>query len=72
MSIIASFKSYTTKLWWEYGGEGPLWQKSSYDEVVDNAEGVDRLILYVLNNPVRKGMVDHWEDYHYSGIMHEL
>ena len=72
LSIIASFKSYTTKLWWEYGGKGSLWQKSSYDKVIDNMEEADKLILYVLNNPVRKGIVDCWEDYEYSGMMHEL
>jgi len=72
LDLIASFKSYTTKLWWDFGGEGPLWQRSSYDEVIDSMGNVDQLILYVLNNPVRKGLVDHWKDYQYSGIMHEL
>lgn len=67
LNWIAHFKTYTTQQWHKSGGNGPLWQKSSFDSVIDQFEPVDDLIHYVLNNPVRKGLVDNWEDYPYCG-----
>ena len=66
---IAEFKSYTTRIWWKHGGKGPLWQESSYDHVFRYNESMQKAAWYVLNNPVRKGLVDKWEDYPYSAIV---
>lgn len=66
---IAEFKSYTTRIWWKHGGKGQLWQKSSYDHVFRYNESMQKAAWYVLNNPVRKGLVDQWEDYPYAAIV---
>lgn len=65
---IGRFKSFTTtQIWWRFGGTGALWQKSSYDQVIRWNDSVEAVIDYILNNPVRKGIVARWEDYPYSG-----
>ncbi|MEE9169127.1 MAG: hypothetical protein V3U73_05140, partial [bacterium] len=56
---IGNFKKYTTtQIWWEKGGVGSLWQKSSYDRVIRYNNSADFVVRYILNNPVRKGLVE--------------
>lgn len=67
---IAQFKSYTTsQVWWKRSGKGPLWQKSSYDEVIRYLDSPESAARYVVNNPVRKGLVQHWEEYPYAKMV---
>jgi len=40
---------------------GAFWQQESYDHVIRNGEELERIIWYVLNNPVKAGFVDSWE-----------
>lgn len=44
-----------------------VWQKGFYDHVIRKCEDLNRTAEYILNNPVRKGMVDNWKDYPWSG-----
>ncbi len=46
----------------------PLWQRSFYDHVIRSGEGLGRTCEYVVNNPVRKGLVDRWERYPYAWL----
>ncbi|MHB1001133.1 MAG: REP-associated tyrosine transposase [Armatimonadota bacterium] len=69
LTSIAQFKSYTTRQLWKYSETQNLWQRNCFDSVIDQLESVDDLIRYVLNNPVRKGIVDKWEDYPYSRMV---
>ena len=57
------------RFWWPHGGRGPLWQRSSYDRVIRYNDAVDEAVWYTLRNPVRKGLVETWEQYPYAGIM---
>jgi REP element-mobilizing transposase RayT len=67
---IAAFQHYTSyRLWRSLGGVGPLWQKSSYDRVLRQDESVEQVAHYILNNPVRRGLVACWEDYPYARIV---
>jgi putative transposase len=67
---VGSFKKYTTaQIWWNQGGTGRLWQKSSYDRVIRYNQSVDPVVQYILNNPVRKGLVKRWDEYPYSSIV---
>jgi len=45
---------------------GAFWQKESYDHYVRNDEELYRLIEYILNNPVKAGLVKHWQDWKFS------
>ena len=70
---IAAFKRYTTtQLWWTLGGRGRLWQRSSYDRVIWYDDSPMAAIRYVLNNPVRAGLVADWRSYPYAGTVVNL
>jgi REP element-mobilizing transposase RayT len=47
------------------GLSGAFWQAESYDHVVRPGE-LDRIISYVLENPVKAGLVDEWQKWPYS------
>jgi REP element-mobilizing transposase RayT len=66
---LGRFKSYTTSQSWKLGLTGPLWQKSSYDRVLDLERPLVEVIEYVLNNSVRRELVNDWEDWPYSKIV---
>lgn len=67
---VRYFKRFTTtQIWWKQGGERALWQKSSYDRVIRYNDSIDAAASYVLNNPVRKGLVARWEDYPFAAIV---
>ncbi len=44
-----------------------LWQKSYYDHVVRKEEDLADIALYIAANPVRRGLVDDWEAYDFTG-----
>jgi REP element-mobilizing transposase RayT len=45
------------------GRRGRVWQPESFDHVLRSSENLDAKISYVLENPVRRGLVDRWERY---------
>ncbi|MCC7210600.1 MAG: hypothetical protein IT451_02000 [Candidatus Brocadia sp.] len=47
--------------------KGKFWQTSFYDHFLRKEEDVRDTVMYVLNNPVRKGLVAEWREYPYSG-----
>jgi REP element-mobilizing transposase RayT len=40
-----------------------VWQEESFDHVIRSSENLDQKIAYVLDNPVRKGLVAKREEY---------
>jgi len=44
-----------------------LWQRSYYDHVIRNEEDAQRAFAYVLENPVRAGLVEDVDDYPFLG-----
>ncbi len=42
---------------------GKVWQTESFDHVLRSSESLDQKIQYVLENPVRRGLVGNWADY---------
>ncbi len=45
-----------------------LWQESYYDHVLRDDEEMARAVRYVLENPVRKGLVREFLEYPHSGL----
>ncbi|MBI3005278.1 MAG: transposase [Ignavibacteriales bacterium] len=43
------------------------WQKDFYDHIIREDESVDKHIRYILENPVRKGLVNDWRLYPFKG-----
>ncbi len=44
-----------------------LWQKSFYDHVVRREENLNSIAEYIFNNPVRRGIVEDYNDYPFLG-----
>ena len=47
----------------QLGRHGAVWQEESFDRVLRSSEDVDAKVLYVLENPVRRGLVSDWRQY---------
>jgi REP element-mobilizing transposase RayT len=45
---------------------GTVWQEESFDHVLRSSEGLDAKVEYVLQNPVRKGLVADWREYRWA------
>ena len=46
---------------------GAFWQDESYDHYVRDGE-FQRIVLYILNNPVKAGLVRHWSEWPWSYV----
>ncbi len=53
------------------GRSGTFWQHESYDHVVRDGE-FDRIIEYILMNPVHAGLVANWDDYPWTYLHPKL
>jgi REP element-mobilizing transposase RayT len=49
-----------------------LWQRESYDRMVRNEDEMCRTIEYILNNPVKAGLVTEWKDWRGSYLCEEF
>jgi putative transposase len=47
----------------------PLWQRSYYDNVLRKEQSVTDVAKYILDNPVRKGIVKEYTEYPFSGSL---
>ena len=45
---------------------GTFWEAESYDHFVRNDAEYDRIVRYVLNNPVKAGLVKNWRDWKWN------
>lgn len=45
---------------------GAFWQSESYDRVIRDSAGLEKTIIYILNNPVKAGFVEYWKNWPYS------
>ncbi len=45
------------------GQSGAFWQHESYDHVVRDADELDRIVAYVVNNPVKAGLATEWQEW---------
>lgn len=65
-NILTSIKKFTArKANIILGLSGAFWQDESYDHVVRENE-LTAAIHYVLNNPVKAGLVKHWREWRWS------
>ena len=46
--------------------KGAFWQHESYDHVVRNEKEFERILAYIVNNPVKAGLVADWQDWPYT------
>jgi putative transposase len=72
LTFVDRFKGKSTNLSWKHGHNGKLWQPRSFDHLVRRNEELRSVAEYILGNPVRKGLVEHVEDYPWSGLVDPL
>ena len=64
--LMHSLKSYTAKkINALLNRQGAFWQLQYHDHAVRRDEDLNDIVLYVLNNPVRAGLVRDFHDYPY-------
>ncbi len=64
--IMHSLKGFTArKANLALGRLGQFWEHESYDHVIRVGK-YDRVVNYVLNNPVKAGLVSNWRDWKWS------
>jgi len=51
---------------------GKVWQTESFDRVLRSSESLDAKIAYILENPVRAGLVSRWRDYPWIWARREI
>jgi REP element-mobilizing transposase RayT len=66
IDLINRWKSYTANLLRKEGLSSKCWQRSFYDHALRKEEEIRATAEYIINNPVRAGMADHWREYDYS------
>jgi putative transposase len=59
--VLQNIKSYSAqKANRVLGREGQFWERESYDHVVRKDGDFERILRYILMNPVKAGLVDDW------------
>jgi putative transposase len=71
LQVLSGFKSFTTHRAWSAGLHGRLWQHDQYDRLLRNDGEFATRCRYVLDNPVRKGLVEDWTEWPHSGMPDE-
>jgi putative transposase len=71
-SWIKSVKNYLSKTMKQSGHVAPHWQKGFFDHVLRSGESYSDKWLYMVENPVRAGLVTNWKDWPYQGEIHAL
>jgi len=72
IDFVNQFKGKSTTIAWKYGIKRNLWQKRCYDHILRTNEDVRKSGEYILNNPVRRGLVEDWHEYPYCGYLDEI
>jgi len=72
-AIMHSLKLYTARQGNEVlGRKGNFWQHENYDHVVRDEAEWRRIIAYVVNNPVKAGLVQHWSEWEWTYCKYPL
>jgi REP element-mobilizing transposase RayT len=66
VEAVRIFKQTTSRFFRRFRGE-PLWQRSYYDRILRRDEATAAVARYLLNNPVRRGLVTDARAYPFIG-----
>jgi putative transposase len=69
LTFLARFMGKSTNASWSVGRSGKLWQKRGHDHILRLAERLEDVYAYILENPVRAGLVEEPDDWPWSGIL---
>jgi REP element-mobilizing transposase RayT len=51
---------------------GTFWHPESYDHVIRDQQEYERIVWYILSNPVKAGLVEKWEDWKFSYVRQDV
>ena len=68
---LRDFKSFTTSQHMKRCGTA-LWQRSANDHICRTAETAEVVLAYIVNNPVRAGLVERWRDWPWTKVFIEM
>jgi REP element-mobilizing transposase RayT len=69
VTFVGQFKNLAQRAAWRGGVEGAFWQTGFYDHFLRRGEQLDTVVRYVLDNPVRAGLVHARQDYAFAGSL---
>lgn len=72
LTFIERFKGKTTNQSWKLQWKGTLWQPGFFDHGLRQEEDFRETANYILENPVRKGLIDSPEKWRWSRMMEIL
>ena len=68
-TFLKRFKSEVTRRAARLGYVGFRWQRSYWDRHARVEEDVRAALQYILDNPVRKGLCQHWEEWPWTRFL---
>lgn len=72
VTFVGQFKNLAQREAWRLGLAGRFWQRSFWDRFIRRDEDLRQVVKYVLQNPVRAGLVAAAEDYAYCWARGDL
>ncbi len=54
------------------GRNGQFWERESFDVYARDTKMFNNIVSYILNNPIKAGIVKKWQDYKWSYLLTEL
>lgn len=68
INALISYKQ-KTGYWMKQNLKTGCWQKDFYDHIIKKDQELATHVRYILNNPVRKGLVVDWKEYTFKGTL---
>jgi REP element-mobilizing transposase RayT len=68
LAMVSIFKQKTA-FRVRQAGVAFAWQKDFYDHIIRATEDYGAQVRYLLRNPVRRGLVERWEEWPYKGVL---
>jgi len=72
IAFIQAFKSKVTLEPYKHCFEGKIFQARFYDRFIRTDQSLEDELRYILENPVRKGLVDDYKKYPYSKCFYNI
>ena len=68
-NVLGAMVKYKQKtgFWMSTNKPEMRWQKDFYDHIIRTNENIATQVRYILDNPVRKGLVTCWHEYPFKG-----
>ena len=69
-TLIHSWKSFTAQQINKINNTtGPLWSKDYWDRYIRDEQHLKNAVHYIMNNPVKAGLVNSADDWEFSGVL---